>query len=46
VRAPAKAFVAIEGAGHFAVFMQAERFLRELVERVRPIAIEAGVPAK
>ncbi len=37
VRAPRKAFVAIEG-GHFAVFMQSSAFLRELVSRVRPLA--------
>jgi hypothetical protein len=46
VRAPAKAFVAIEGAGHFAVFMHPERFLRELVDRVRPIAAGSAVAAR
>jgi pimeloyl-ACP methyl ester carboxylesterase len=38
IRAPRKAFVAIEGGGHFAVFMRSTVFLRELVSRVRPLA--------
>jgi pimeloyl-ACP methyl ester carboxylesterase len=38
IRAPRKAFVAIEGGGHFAVFMRSNAFLRELVSRVRPLA--------
>ncbi len=38
IRAPRKAFVAIEGGGHFAVFMKSDEFLRELVARVLPIA--------
>jgi pimeloyl-ACP methyl ester carboxylesterase len=38
IKAPAKAFVAIPGAGHFAVFMSSDAFLRELVARVRPLA--------
>jgi pimeloyl-ACP methyl ester carboxylesterase len=38
IRAPKKTFVAIEGAGHFAAFMKADEFLRELVARVRPLA--------
>lgn len=38
IRAPSKAFVAIEGGGHFAVFMKSEAFLRELVSRVLPLA--------
>ena len=33
-----KAFVAIEGGGHFAVFMKSELFLHELLRRVRPLA--------
>jgi pimeloyl-ACP methyl ester carboxylesterase len=37
IRAPSKAFVAIEGGGHFAVFMQSGRFLQELVSRVLPL---------
>jgi pimeloyl-ACP methyl ester carboxylesterase len=44
VRAPHKEFVAFPGAGHSAVLTQPDAFLRELVTRVRPIAIqnEAG----
>jgi pimeloyl-ACP methyl ester carboxylesterase len=38
IRAPRKTFVAIEGAGHFAVFVKPDVFLRELVARVRPLA--------
>jgi pimeloyl-ACP methyl ester carboxylesterase len=38
LRAPRKGFVAIEGGGHFAVFMKSDAFLKELVSRVRPIA--------
>ncbi len=38
IKAPRKAFVALEGGGHFAVFMRSERFLAELVRRVRPLA--------
>ena len=38
IRAPRKAFVSIEGGGHFAVFMKSEVFVRELVARVRPLA--------
>ena len=38
IRAPAKAFVPIEGGGHFAVFMKSGAFLDELVSRVRPLA--------
>jgi len=37
IRAPRKAFVAIEGGGHFAVFMKSSAFLGELVSRVRPL---------
>jgi pimeloyl-ACP methyl ester carboxylesterase len=37
IRAPRKAFVTIEGGGHFAVFMRSSAFLRELVSRVRPL---------
>ena len=39
IRAPHKSFVAIEGGGHFAVFMKSDLFLKELVARVRPLAI-------
>jgi pimeloyl-ACP methyl ester carboxylesterase len=38
-RAPRKAFVPINGGGHFAVFMRSDQFLNELVTRVRPLAI-------
>jgi fermentation-respiration switch protein FrsA (DUF1100 family) len=40
IAAPIKAFVPIDGAGHFAVFMRSDRFLEELVRRVRPLAVE------
>jgi len=40
IRAPAKAFVAIEGGGHFAVFMKSGAFLDQLVSRVLPLAKE------
>lgn len=39
IRAPAKAFVPIEGGGHFAVFMKSSAFLDQLVSRVRPLAV-------
>jgi pimeloyl-ACP methyl ester carboxylesterase len=39
IRAPQKAFVPIEGGGHFAVFMHSNQFLAELLKRVRPLAI-------
>jgi len=38
IRAPRKAFVALEGGGHFSVFMKSGAFLEELVARVLPIA--------
>jgi pimeloyl-ACP methyl ester carboxylesterase len=38
IRAPAKAFVPIEGGGHFAVFMKSSAFLDQLVSRVLPVA--------
>jgi pimeloyl-ACP methyl ester carboxylesterase len=37
IRAPAKAFVTIEGGGHFAVFMKSNEFLQVLVSRVLPL---------
>lgn len=37
LRAPHKEFVALEGGGHFAVFMRSEAFLHELLARVRPL---------
>ena len=39
IRAPAKAFVPIEGGGHFAVFMKSSAFLDLLVSRVLPLAV-------
>ena len=39
IQAPRKEFVPIAGAGHFAVFMHSDRFLEELIGRVRPLAI-------
>ena len=38
ISAPKKEFIAIPGAGHFAVFMKSNEFLKELVARVRPLA--------
>lgn len=38
IRAPAKAFVPIEGGGHFAVFVKSTAFLDQLVSRVRALA--------
>ena len=38
IRAPRKEFVAIRGGGHFAVFMKTDEFLKELLDRVRPLA--------
>lgn len=40
IRAPKKEFFAIPGAGHFAVFMKSNEFLKELVARVRPLATD------
>jgi pimeloyl-ACP methyl ester carboxylesterase len=40
IRAPAKAFVPIEGGGHFAVFMKSSAFLDQLVSRVLPLAAQ------
>ena len=37
IRAPIKEFVAIEGAGHFAVFTDAEWFVHALATRVEPL---------
>lgn len=39
IQAPRKAFVPIQGAGHFAVFMHSDEFLEELIKRVRPLAV-------
>jgi pimeloyl-ACP methyl ester carboxylesterase len=40
VIAPVKGMTLIRDAGHFAAFTQPEQFLRELLTRVRPLAIE------
>ena len=39
IKAPRKAFVPINGGGHFAVFMRSDQFLQELVARVRPLTV-------
>lgn len=39
IKAPRKAFVPVNGGGHFAVFMHSDQFLQELVMRVRPLAV-------
>jgi pimeloyl-ACP methyl ester carboxylesterase len=44
IKAPRKAFVPIQGGGHFVVFMNSKQFLQELVERVRPLASGADTP--
>jgi len=38
IRTPRKAFVTINGGGHFAVFMKSDTFLQQLVSRVLPLA--------
>jgi pimeloyl-ACP methyl ester carboxylesterase len=40
INAPCKEFVLFEGVGHFAVWSRPGRFLRELVVRVRPLALK------
>jgi pimeloyl-ACP methyl ester carboxylesterase len=40
VHAPQKEIVLFEGAGHFAVWSFPDRFLQELVTRVRPLAVQ------
>lgn len=37
IRAPKKEFVALEGAGHFAVFTDAEAFVQALATRIEPL---------
>jgi pimeloyl-ACP methyl ester carboxylesterase len=39
INAPRKEFVPFEGAGHFVVWSMPDRFLDELVTRVRPLAV-------
>jgi pimeloyl-ACP methyl ester carboxylesterase len=40
VEAPVKGLALIQNAGHFAAFSQPGQFLNELVNRVRPLAVE------
>jgi pimeloyl-ACP methyl ester carboxylesterase len=40
IRAPHKEFVRFEGGGHFTVWSMRDRFLRGLVTRVRPLAVQ------
>jgi len=40
INAPHKAFVLFDGAGHFAALSMPDRFLEELVTRVRPVAVQ------
>jgi pimeloyl-ACP methyl ester carboxylesterase len=42
VKAPAKALVVIEGAGHFAFMTHSDEFLAALTGRVRPVALSGG----
>jgi hypothetical protein len=39
INAPHKEFVLLPGAGHFAAWTQADKFLHELSARVRPLAL-------
>ena len=43
IHAPEKQFVTLKGAGHNAVFTNPDAFLRELVARVRPVAMLVDV---
>jgi pimeloyl-ACP methyl ester carboxylesterase len=38
IRAPTKAFIPIDGGGHFAVFIKTNAFLDQLIARVLPLA--------
>lgn len=42
ITAPRKEFLTIPGAGHFAVFVKSDEFLKELNARVRPLAMTAN----
>lgn len=42
VKAPAKALVLIEGAGHFAFMTHSGEFLAALIDKVRPAALSRG----
>jgi len=39
IEAPQKAFVVLDGGGHSAMLTMPDRFLNELVTRVRPLAV-------
>jgi pimeloyl-ACP methyl ester carboxylesterase len=41
IQAPVKAFVLLKGGGHTAVLTMPDVFLRELVTRVRPLAVQS-----
>jgi proline iminopeptidase len=41
ITAPQKEFVAIPDAGHTAMYTRSDEFLRLLVERVRPLALQS-----
>jgi pimeloyl-ACP methyl ester carboxylesterase len=43
LNAPHKEMIVLPGGGHFAVWSMAEAFRKELVLRVRPLALPAGV---
>ena len=40
INAPHKEFVLFQGAGHFIVLSMPQRFVQELVSRVRPLALQ------
>ena len=40
IRAPQKGFVLLDGGGHFAILSMCDRFLKELVTGVRPVAVQ------
>ncbi len=39
ISAPRKEFLTIPGEGHFAAFIKSDEFLKDLIERVRPLAV-------
>ena len=43
IQAPRKQYVPIEGAGHYAVFMRSDEFLRQLTAALRPLTGSAPV---
>jgi pimeloyl-ACP methyl ester carboxylesterase len=46
IRASHKEFVRFEGGGHFTLWSMHDRFLRELLTRVRPLAVQPLVGSK